>query len=94
MRILIAGGQCGTTMLRLAGSIEESALDKDIDVSVDIHDLWISSIDGTGYDLVVEMFPYFDELSCPVFSGKPFISRIGEKELIKQITDALELIRC
>ena len=88
-RVLIAGGQCGTTMLRAAERIREVCRTKDVDVKVDIINLWDSTYVKPGYDLVIEMFPFFGEMECPLISGKPFINRRMEKELLHEIMTVL-----
>ena len=89
-KVLIAGGLCGSTMLIASQNLTEACEKENIDVNVTVHNLWEgASIDGSGFDVVVEMFPYFENLSCPLLSGKPFIGRIGEKKLIAEIVDLL-----
>lgn len=88
-RILIAGGMCGTTMLRAAELIKEECLKIDIYVDVKIHNLWESAYVDTSCDVVIEMFPFFDKLPVPLLSGKPFISRKEENKLIKEIVNLL-----
>lgn len=84
-KVLIAGGLCGITMLIASQSIEESCLKARIPVRVDIKNLWESACTGEGYDVIVEMFPYFENVSCPLLSGRPFILRQGTKELVDRI---------
>lgn len=88
--MLIAGGLCGTTMLRAAQMIEEACMEKDVYIDVRIHNLWESAVVDTNCDIVIEMFPFFKGLSCPVLSGKPFINMKGEKELIVRIVSILK----
>ena len=90
-RVLIAGGLCGATMLMAAENITEACEKQGIDVTVTVHNLWEGAeITGKGYDIVIEMFPYFENLSCPLLSGKPFIGHIGEKKLIAEIVELLK----
>lgn len=84
-RVLIAGGQCGTTMLRARGLIKDECERQGIDVSVDVNNLWESTYVKPNYNLVIEMFPFFEDMYCPLLSGKPFINRLNEKELIQEI---------
>jgi hypothetical protein len=84
-KVLIAGGLCGITMLVAAQSIEESCLKARIPVRVDIKNLWESACTGDGYDVIIEMFPYFENVKCPLFSGKPFILRQGSDALVNNI---------
>lgn len=85
MKILIAGGQCGITMLRAKELIEDTFINNNLTCYVEIQDLWQSTYVKPGYDLIIEMFPFFDNAECKVISGKPFISRIGEKQLVSNI---------
>lgn len=87
--VLVAGGLCGTTMLVAAEKIREHCAQRGVTVETTIQNLWETSYVRPGYDLIVEMFPFFTDPACPLFSGKPFINHIGEKELLKQLTDAL-----
>ena len=90
-KVLIAGGLCGATMLMAAENITEACEKQGIDVNVKIHNLWEGGdVTVKGYDLVIEMFPYFENLSCPLLSGKPFIGHIGEKQLIAEIVELLK----
>jgi len=90
-KVLIAGGLCGTTMLNAAQKIEKSCREKDIWVDVKVHNLWEgSAITGKGYSVIIEMFPYFENMACPVLSGKPFITLIGARDLVKRIVELLE----
>jgi len=91
-KVLIAGGLCGTTMLAAAQKIEESCSKRDISVDIKIHNLWEgAAITGKeGYAVIIEMFPYFEDMVCPVLCGKPFITLIGARELVKQIVDLLD----
>ena len=89
-RVLIAGGLCGTTMLIASQKVQELCDKQDIDVLVTVHNLWEgAAITGREFDVVVEMFPYFEGLGCPLLCGKPFINHIGEKELLAQIVEYL-----
>jgi galactitol-specific phosphotransferase system IIB component len=90
-KVLIAGGLCGMTMLMAAQKINKRCDDKNISVDVKIHNLWEgAAITGKGFAVIVEMFPYFENMACPVLSGKPFINRIGERELVEQIVGLLD----
>ena len=88
-KVLIAGGLCGITMLVAAQSIEESCFDARIPVRVDIKNLWESACTGEGYDVIIEMFPYFENVKCPLFCGKPFILRQGNDALVNTIVSLL-----
>jgi len=88
-RVLIAGGLCGTTMLMASQKIQERCVQKGITADVTIQNLWETTYVARNYDLIVEMFPFFKDQKCPVFSGKPFISHVGEKTLVEQIVQKL-----
>ena len=88
-KVLIAGGLCGVTMLIAAENIEESCRRARIPVKVDIKNLWESACTGEGYDVIIEMFPYFESVKCPLLSGKPFIARQGDKALVERVVELL-----
>ena len=88
-KVLIAGGLCGATMLMAAEKIEDACRARKIPVQVKIHNLWESAYAGEGFDMIVEMFPFFENMPCPVLSGKPFISHQQEKPLVAQIVELL-----
>ncbi|MBO4819026.1 MAG: hypothetical protein J5528_02700 [Firmicutes bacterium] len=88
-KLLIAGGLCGTTMLRAGEMITESCRARKVDIQVNIQNLWETSYVAGNYDVIIEMFPFFENMSCPVVSGKPFISHAGEKDVVKNVTDLL-----
>jgi len=89
-RVLIAGGLCGSTMLMAASRIEELCLKADVDVDVHVHNLWEGAeIPSRRFDVIIEMFPYFENMDCPVLSGKPFIAHRGERELLGRIMEIL-----
>lgn len=88
-KLLIAGGLCGTTMLRAGELIKESCLARGTEIQVNIQNLWETSYVAGRYDVIIEMFPFFKDQKCPVVSGKPFINHIGEKEVIDNVTKLL-----
>ena len=88
-RVLIAGGLCGTTMLMASNKITQRCRQEGVTVDVTIHNLWETTCVARNYDLIVEMFPFFKDEKCPVLSGKPFISHVGEKALVEQIAGML-----
>lgn len=88
-KLLIAGGLCGTTMLAAAEKLTERCAREDVEVVATIQNLWETTYVAGNYDLIVEMFPFFKNETCPVLSGKPFINHIGEKELIEKIAAVL-----
>ena len=88
-KLLIAGGLCGTTMLRAGEMITESCRARKVDIQVNIQNLWETSYVAGNYDVIIEMFPFFENMSCPVVLGKPFISHVGEKDVVKNVTDLL-----
>ena len=88
-RVLIAGGLCGATMLMAAEKIEDACTLRKIRVNVKVHNLWESHYPGEGFDVIIEMFKFFENEKCPVFDGKPFIIHNGEKDLVNRIVDIL-----
>lgn len=88
-KILIAGGLCGTAMLMAKEKLTRRCLQEGVELHVTIQNLWETTYVAGTYDLIVEMFPYFEGEACPVISGKPFISHVGEKELIEKIASIL-----
>ena len=88
-KVLIAGGLCGPTMLMAAEKIEERCREYKIRVNIKVHDLWESQYPGEGFDVIIEMFKFFENQQCPVYSGKPFIIHQGEKELVNEIVELL-----
>ena len=89
-KILIAGGLCGTTMLMASERIVEECCKNKIEATVKIHNLWESTYIGGNYDIIIEMFPFFKDLPCPILSGKPFICKREEDKLIKSIITILK----
>jgi len=88
-KLLIAGGLCGTTMLRAGEMVRECCGKNDVEVDVTIQNLWETTYVAGNYDVIVEMFPFFHNQKCPVISGKPYISHIGEKELTERLAGLL-----
>lgn len=87
--VLVAGGLCGTTMLIVSEKIRDRCAKQDVTVEVTIQNLWETSYVRPGYDLIVEMFPFFENMACPVVSGKPFISHVGETQRLEEIASLL-----
>lgn len=83
-KLLIAGGLCGTTMLIASEKLTERCRQEGVSLQVTIQNLWETTYVGGTYDLIIEMFPFFENQRCPVLSGKPFISHANEKALIEQ----------
>lgn len=88
-KLLIAGGLCGTTMLRAGELIRESCEAEGTYITVEIQNLWETGYVAGNFDLIIEMFPFFEDMPCPVISGKPFINHIGEKKVIAAAKDIL-----
>jgi galactitol-specific phosphotransferase system IIB component len=88
-KLLIAGGLCGPTMMMAAEKIEDVCRERKIRVNIKIHNLWESHYPGEGFDVIIEMFKFFENEKCPVIDGKPFIIHQGEKELVGEIVDIL-----
>jgi galactitol-specific phosphotransferase system IIB component len=88
-KVLIAGGLCGATMLMAAEKIEDACWERKIRVNVKVHDLWQSQTVSGVFDVIIEMFKFFENEKCPVIDGKPFIIHRGEKELVREVVDIL-----
>ena len=89
-KVLVAGGQCGTTMIRAGQLIEEVCMKNGIYATVKIQNVWETSYVVPGSDLLVEMFPFFENEKAPVISGRPFINHIGEKAVLDKIVELLK----
>jgi galactitol-specific phosphotransferase system IIB component len=87
--VLIAGGLCGPTMMMAAEKIEDACRECKLRVNIKVHNLWESQYVGDGYDIIIEMFKFFENQKCPIIDGKPFIIKKGEKDLIKEIVGIL-----
>lgn len=83
-KLLIAGGLCGTTMLIAAEKVEARCARYGVDIKTVIQNLWETAYVAPGYDLIIEMFPYFENAACPVLDGKPLICHVGERELVER----------
>lgn len=81
------------TMARAGEQLSERCQRAGIHITVAYLDLWVSDFLPPGTDVVIEMFPYFKNLSIPVISGRPFLSGMGEKELFESIISTLLEIR-
>jgi galactitol-specific phosphotransferase system IIB component len=88
-QVLVAGGTCGITMIAAARKIEDACWERKIRVNVNVLNLWESQYPGDGYDLIIEMFEFFENEKCPVISGRPFVAHQGEEELVDKIIDIL-----
>lgn len=84
-KLLIAGGLCGTTMLAAGDKLVRCCRQDGIELRVTVQNLWETTYVAGSYDLIIEMFPFFEKKSCPVISGKPFIHHMGEQKLVEQI---------
>jgi galactitol-specific phosphotransferase system IIB component len=89
-KLVIAGGSCGNSMLRSAAKIKKACLQNNIKVVVNIHNLWESIEIDSRANLVIQMFPFFDQLNCPLLDGRPFITGNGEVDLIEKILTILK----
>lgn len=89
-KVIIAGGSCGTGMVRIAEIIKDECYRKKIHIDISVHNLWESSFIGLDAYIVIQTFPFFKELPCYLLDGRPFINGIGQKALLNQIIDILE----
>lgn len=77
--------------MRTAGEkLSELCQREGVRIRIDYVDLWVSDYLRPGIDLVIEMFPYFRDLAIPVISGKPFISRRGDRELLAELVERVK----
>jgi hypothetical protein len=73
------------TMIRAGETLRDRCEEVGLRVNLRYVDLWVSDFLPPNTHLVVEMFPYFKNLSIPVISGRPFLSRSGEDELLAEL---------
>ncbi len=89
-RVTVAGGSCGCSSLRRASEkIDQYCRYKGIEVKVSVHNLWQSVHLDPRADLVIQMVPFFEGLSCPVLDGRPFIKGDGEDNLLHEVAKLL-----
>lgn len=89
-KVLIAGGLCGTTMLVVSDKIKNRCASRKMPVDTTIQNLWETTYVRPDYDLIVEMFPFFDDKTkCPVVSGRTFINHVGEEDTLQTIETIL-----
>lgn len=88
-RVIVAGGSCGSSMQRASERIDQYCQYKGIEVKVSVHNLWHSVHLDSRADLVIQMFPFFEELNCPVLDGRPFIKGDGEDDLLHEVAELL-----
>lgn len=88
-RVIVAGGSCGSSMQRASEKIDEYCHIQGIKVKVSVHNLWHSVHLDSRADLVIQMFPFFEELGCPVLDGRPFIKGDGEEEVLNEVARLL-----
>ncbi len=88
-RVIVAGGSCGSSMQRASEKVDEYCHVKGIKVKVSVHNLWQSVHLDSRADLVIQMFPFFEGLDCPVLDGRPFIKGDGEDDLLHEVAELL-----
>lgn len=90
-KVRIVGGLCGTTMLRAAELIRNACNKEDIPAKVEIQNIFEKSeVDYKDLDILIQMIPLYENLPCLLLSGKPFITHIGEKNVIGNIVNHLK----
>ena len=89
-RVVVAGGSCGPSMLRLAEAIRQVCQSRDLSVNVSVHNLWESGYVDSRAHLVIQMFPFFKELHCALLDGRPFLNNQGNTELFEKIVAILK----
>ncbi len=77
-------------MQRASEKIDQVCRLSNIPVRVTIHNLWQSVHLDPRADLVIQMFPFFERLECPLLDGRPFISGIGEAVLLDKLIRILD----
>jgi len=94
LNIAFAGGSCGITMIRVGEELVSMCKAENLQVNIKYVDLWISDYLLPSTDLVVEMFPYYNDLDIPIVNGRPFLNPNQEKafysemiSMIKEISD-------
>ncbi len=81
-------------MLRGAELIREAAAKKGIIVNTTIQNVWESpEVNLKGIHVLVQMMPLCKDGSVYIVSGKPFINHIGEKKMVKEISEYLEKLK-
>ena len=90
--VAFAGGACMMTMMTAGDKLTERCEKAGLRVQIDYVDLWTSDYLRPGIDLVIEMFPYYKKLSIPVVSGRPFVTRAGDSELLAQLVERIREI--
>jgi hypothetical protein len=91
--ITFAGGSCGMTMVRAGEKLTDLCEAENLRVNIKYIDLWVSDYLMPNTDLVIEMFPYYKNLSIPVVNGRPFIGRQGEQQLYTELVDMVRNIQ-
>ncbi len=81
------------TMVRAGEKLTDLCEAENLRVNIKYVDLWVSDYLFPNTDLVIEMFPYYKNLSIPVVNGRPFISRQGEKQLFTELVGMVRNIQ-
>jgi hypothetical protein len=90
--VVFAGGQCMATMVRAGDQLADLCDREGLRVKIDYLDLWVSDTLRTGASLVVEMFPHFRNAPIPVVSGRAFVIRQGEEELLARLVEMVRQV--
>lgn len=90
-RILVACGTGMATSTAAAESLREALEEQGI--SVDINQCKVSEVksqvDSFEPDVIVTTAKISDDYGIPVFSGQPFLTGIGEEEVVDDIVAAI-----
>lgn len=78
------------TMVRVGEKLAELCRKEGLTISVKYVDLWVSDYFLPTTDLVVEMFPYYKNLSIPVVDGKPFLNPLLEDGLYVSLIETIK----
>jgi hypothetical protein len=90
--VAFAGGSCGMTMIRVGEKLKELCEAESMPLKIKYVDLWVSDYLMPDTDLVIEMFPYYKDLSIPVVNGRPFLTHIGEENTYQKIVETVREI--
>jgi hypothetical protein len=90
VKIAFAGGSCGMTMVRVGEELIERCHAENISIKVSYIDLWVSDYVLPDTDLVIEMFPYYQQLDIPVLNGRPFLNPLEEKKYFNVMIDKIK----
>ena len=80
------------TMIRVGEKLKELCKAEGMLLKIRYVDLWVSDYIMPDTDLVIEMFPYYKNLSIPVLNGRPFLTHINEENTYKNVVSTVREI--